>query len=101
MPDQQPERQPDREPDRQPEQPSGPGLRYRYVVRIEPSDVGQRVVLRWRRPAPGGGEEVADVLGQLLSVDPGGFVVRTRSGEVVTVPRSSALAGKVVPPRPW
>jgi N-acetylglutamate synthase len=79
----------------------GPGLRYRYVVRITPADVGQRVVLRWRRPAPGGGEEVADLLGQLESVEPSGFVVRTRSGELVTVPRSSALAGKVVPPRAW
>ena len=77
-----------------------PRLRYRYVVRITPDDVGQRVVLRWRRPAPGGGEEVADLLGQLESVDPSGFVVRARSGELVTVPRSAALAGKVVPPRP-
>jgi hypothetical protein len=37
-------------------------MRYRYVVRIGPQDVGQRVVVRWRRPAPGG-DEVADVDG--------------------------------------
>lgn len=97
--DQRPARQagPDQEPGPRP----GPGLRYRYVVRITAADVGQRVVLRWRRPAAGGGEEVADVLGQLETVDSSGFVVRTRGGELVTVPRSSALAGKVVPPRPW
>ena len=38
-------------------------MRYRYVVRIGPQDVGQRVVVRWRRPAAGGGDEVADVVG--------------------------------------
>jgi hypothetical protein len=88
-------------PDQPPEPPPpGPGLRYRYVVRLTPDDVGQRVVIRWRRPTAEGGEEVADVLGQLEAADPDSFVVRTRSGALVTVPRSSALAGKVVPPRP-
>ena len=86
-----------------PEQPPerGPGLRYRYVVRITAADVGQRVVLRWRRPTADGGEEVTDVLGQLETADSEGFAVRTRAGELVSVPRSAALAGKVVPPRPW
>ena len=39
-------------------------VRYRYVVRLGADDVGQRVVVRWRRPTVGGPDEVADVLGQ-------------------------------------
>ena len=66
------------------------GMRYRYVVHIGPQDVGQRVVVRWRRPAPGGGDEVADERG---------FVVRNRRGELVEIPRHRAMAAKVVPPR--
>jgi hypothetical protein len=78
---------------------SGPGLRYRYVVRITPGDVGSRVVIRWRRPAPGGADEVTDVLGQLEAADGTAFAVRNRRGELVVVPRERALAAKVVPPR--
>ena len=75
------------------------GMRYRYVVRIGPGDVGQRVVVRWRRPAPGGGDEVADVVGPLEAADEDGFAVRNRRGELVRIPRERALAAKVVPPR--
>ncbi|HWD45710.1 MAG TPA: hypothetical protein VHM23_18705 [Actinomycetota bacterium] len=74
-------------------------MRYRYVVRIGPEDMGQRVVVRWRRPAAGGGDEVADVVGALEAVDEGGFAVRDRRGELVRIPRERALAAKVVPPR--
>jgi hypothetical protein len=72
---------------------------YRYVVRIGPADVGQRVVVRWRRPAAGGGEEVADVVGPLEAADEHGFAVRNRRGERVEIPRERALAAKVIPPR--
>jgi len=75
------------------------GMRYRYVVRIGPQDVGQRVVVRWRRPAAGGGDEVADVVGPLESADDRGFAVRNRRGELVRIPLERALAAKVVPPR--
>ena len=44
-------------------------MRFRLEVRLTPADVGQRVVIRWRRPAPGGGEAVADVLGVLEEAD--------------------------------
>jgi hypothetical protein len=74
-------------------------MRYRYLVRIGPQDVGQRVVVRWRRPAAGGGEEVADVVGPLEAADEDGFAVRDRRGELVRIPRERALAAKVVPPR--
>ena len=74
-------------------------MRYRYVVRIGPEDVGQRVVVRWRRPAIGGGDEVADVVGPLEAADGNGFVVRNRRGELVEIPRDRTLAAKVIPPR--
>jgi hypothetical protein len=74
-------------------------IRYRYEVRIGPGDVGQRVVVRWRRPVEGGGEEVADALGYLEAADDRSFSVRNRRGELVVIPRERALAGKVVPPR--
>jgi hypothetical protein len=74
-------------------------VRYRYEVRITPEDVGRRVVIRWRRPAAGGGDEVADVVGPLEAADERSFSVRNRRGELVVVPRERALAGKVIPER--
>ena len=75
-----------------------PEVRYRHEVRLTPADVGQRVVIRWRRPAPGNGEEVADVLGILEQADATSFQVRTPDGKLVVIPAGRALAGKVVPP---
>ncbi len=73
-------------------------MRYRLEVRLTPADVGQRVVIRWRRPAPGAGDQVADVLGILEEADAGSLVVRTSDGQRIVVPAARALAGKVVPP---
>lgn len=73
-------------------------MRYRLEVRLTDADTGKRVVIRWRRPAADGSEEVADVLGTLEAVDNGVFTVRRASGEVVVVPRERAMAGKTVPP---
>jgi len=75
-------------------------MRYRLELRLTAADVGERVVLRWRRPAAGGGEEVADVLGILEAADGDSFTVRKASGEVVVIPRERALGGKTVPPAP-
>jgi hypothetical protein len=72
-------------------------MRYRYEVRIGAADVGQRVVVRWRRPAADGGDEVADVVGVLEAADRDAFSVRNRRGELVVVPVDRALAAKVVP----
>jgi N-acetylglutamate synthase len=74
-------------------------MRYRLEVRLGVGDVGSRVVIRWRRPA-GDGEEIADVLGVLEAADAVSFTVRKASGEVVTIPRDRALAGKTVPAAP-
>lgn len=75
-------------------------MRYRLEVRLTEADTGNRVVVRWRRPAGGGGEEVADVLGILEAADSASFTVRKASGEIVVIPRERALAGKPVPPPP-
>lgn len=75
-------------------------MRYRLEVRLTASDVGQRVVIRWRRPAGDAGEELADVLGILEAADALSFSVRKGSGELVVIPRDRALAGKTVPPAP-
>jgi N-acetylglutamate synthase len=75
-------------------------MRYRMVVRITPADVGKRVVIRWRRPGPGDGDQIADVLGILEEADARTFTVRTRDGKLVVIPVERALAGKLVPPPP-
>jgi hypothetical protein len=52
-------------PSRRPASPGGwyqvSGVRYRLEVRLTPADVGRRVVIRWRRPSPDAGDEIADV----------------------------------------
>ena len=73
-------------------------MRYRLEVRLTPADAGQRVVIRWRRPSPAAGEEIADVLGILEENDAASFTVRTSDGQLVVIPHARALAGKVVPP---
>jgi hypothetical protein len=73
------------------------GVRYRLVVRLTAADVGQRVVIRWLLPGP---EQLTDVLGILEACDEESFTVRKRDGQVVVIPRSRAVAGKVVPPPP-
>jgi hypothetical protein len=75
-------------------------VRCRLEVRLTPADAGQRVVIRWRRPSPGDGEQIADVLGILEENDPASFAVRTADGALVVIPAARALAGKVVPPAP-
>ena len=75
-------------------------MHFRLEVRLAAADVGSRVVIRWRRPAPGGGDEVADVLGILEAADEESFQVRKPSGELVSIPLDRALAGKTVPTKP-
>jgi hypothetical protein len=75
------------------------GLRYRYLVRISEADVGQRVVVRWRRPVVAGPDEVADVLGILESADVEAFGVRDRHGNLIVIPGERAMAARVVPHR--
>lgn len=81
--------------------PSGRGVqRFRLEVRLTEEDVGERAVIRWRRPAGGGREEIADVLGVLEAADGNSLRIRKATGELVTIPRDRALAGKTIPPSP-
>jgi hypothetical protein len=73
---------------------------FRLEVRLTPADIGKRVVIRWRRPGPGGSDQIADVLGVLEQADSESFTVRTRDGALIVIPAARALAGKVVPPPP-
>jgi hypothetical protein len=75
-------------------------VRFRLEVRLTAADIGRRVVIRWRRPAANGGTQIADVLGTLEAVDEATFQVRKSSGELVSIPRDRAVAGKTVPPKP-
>jgi hypothetical protein len=49
--------------------------------------------------AGGPNDEIADVLGILEAADDASFSVRKASGDLVTIPRQRALAGKTVPPQ--
>jgi len=71
---------------------------FRLEVRLTPAGAGQRVVIRWRRPALGDGGQIADVLGILEDADAQSFAVRTSGGELALIPAGRALAGKVIPP---
>ena len=73
-------------------------MRCRLEVRLTPADIGERVVIRWRRPSPGAGEQIADVLGLLEENDAPSLTVRTPDAQLVVFPHARALAGKVVPP---
>jgi len=74
-------------------------VRYRLAVRLAGADVGQRVVIRWRRPGPDDGEQIADVLGILEEHDANCFAVRTSDGQLVVIPHARALRGRSCRPR--
>jgi hypothetical protein len=62
--------------------------------------VGDRVVVRYRRPAPEPGEPpLSDALGELVQADENTLTVRTRQGDV-TIEAAAVVAGKRVPPPP-
>jgi ribosomal protein S18 acetylase RimI-like enzyme len=66
---------------------------------LQPSDVGRRVVVRYRLAASVDGARATDVLGELLDWSGGRLSVRTKAGAVVDVPEPDVLAAKVVPAR--
>ena len=76
-------------------------MRYRLEVRVTAGDIGKRVVIRWRPPGPEDSTQMTDVLGILEEADDQFFKVRrSRDGQLVIIPRTRALAGKVVPAAP-
>ena len=76
-------------------------MRYRFEVRVTAGDIGRRVAIRWRPPGPEDSNQMTDVLGILEEADDQFFKVRRgRDGQLVIIPRTRALAGKVVPAAP-
>lgn len=75
-------------------------MRVRYVDRLGPNDIGQRVVVRWREPAGGTDGQLTDVLGILEEASDAGYTVRRATGDAVVIAKARVLAAKVVPPPP-
>jgi hypothetical protein len=77
------------------------GMRYRLEIRVTAAHIGQRVTIRWRPPELDGSKLMTDVLGILEDADDQYFKVRRgRDGQLIVIPRTRALAAKVVPPAP-
>ncbi|MFG2193032.1 GNAT family N-acetyltransferase [Streptomyces sp. NPDC048639] len=72
----------------------------RFEVRITSADVGKRVSVRRLTEAGVPGEKFSDTVGVLTSWDGGVLSVTRRSGEIVRIPESALVAGKVVPDAP-
>lgn len=79
-------------------------MKARYVVRITPADVGQRVSVRFwmdgaaeRQP---GEPAHSDAVGVLESWAGGWLSIRWRDGRLTTVDEQALVAGKTLPPSP-
>lgn len=75
-------------------------MKGRYVIRITPEDVGQRVSVRARIPAEAGEPSSTDTLGHLRSWSDGVLRIKRRDGVVVAIREADLLAGRVIPPAP-
>ncbi|MEV6316008.1 GNAT family N-acetyltransferase [Streptomyces sp. NPDC051776] len=72
----------------------------RFEVRITSADVGKRVSVRRLTEAGAPSEKFTDTVGVLTSWDSGVLSITRRSGEIVRIPESVLVAGKVVPGAP-
>ncbi|QIY73249.1 GNAT family N-acetyltransferase [Streptomyces sp. RLB1-33] len=75
----------------------------RLEVRITAADVGKRVSVRRMIvdiEGATGGEKFTDTVGVLTSWNTGVLLITRRDGEIVRIPESSLVAGKVVPAAP-
>jgi N-acetylglutamate synthase len=72
-------------------------MRARYVVRITPADVGQRVSIRARTHAGPCEPPTTDTVGILRSWTGGLLHVERRDGTVVQIPEADLLAARVIP----
>jgi hypothetical protein len=67
---------------------------FAYEVRIDCSDLGRRVTVRYRLPWGG----FSDVIGVLETCDEATFGLRDRTGAFRVVERSEVVAAKIVDP---
>jgi N-acetylglutamate synthase len=77
-------------------------MKARYVVRLTPQDVGERVTLRLRTHAPSGQPAMTDVVGILRAWHGGRLSVERRDRSIIEVAAGDLVAGRVVsepPPR--
>lgn len=74
----------------------------KFVVRITPEDVGERVTIRARRPDAVPGEPShTDVVGHLRDWSEGVLTLERRDGTVTEVREADLVAARVVqPPNP-
>jgi hypothetical protein len=72
-------------------------MRARYVVRITPADVGQRVTIRARTHSCPGEPSSTDTVGVLRSWAGGVLCVERRDGETVRIVETDLLAARVIP----
>jgi N-acetylglutamate synthase len=75
-------------------------MQARYVVRITPEDVGERVSVRSRIPAQAGEPTTTDTLGHLRRWAEGTLTLERRDGTLVDLDEGDLLAGRVLPPAP-
>ncbi|MFE2874669.1 GNAT family N-acetyltransferase [Streptomyces roseus] len=69
-------------------------------IRITPADVGKRVSVRRVESGADGAPSFTDTVGVLASWNQGVLTITRKSDEIVHIPESSLVAGKVVPPAP-
>lgn len=78
-------------------------MRARYVVRITPEDVGERVSVRyWLDDAAmhERGPTHSDALGTLEAWQDGLLHIRRKDGSLAVVDEAAMVAGKILPPAP-
>ncbi|MGW0735086.1 GNAT family N-acetyltransferase [Streptomyces sp. NPDC002851] len=72
----------------------------RLEVQITSADVGKRVSVRRLNRDVNGTEKFTDTVGVLTSWDGGVLLITRRNGEIVRIPDTDLVAGKVVPAAP-
>lgn len=71
-------------------------MRGRYVVRISPADVGQRVTVRSRTHAPAGEPSTTDTVGVLRSWSGGLLHIERRDGTLAAVAEADLVAARAI-----
>ena len=77
-----------------------PGLRARYVHRVTPDDIGERVSVRHRADATEADPRLSDVVGRLIGHDGEVLLIVDRHRQLRVVPSADVVSSKVVPPHP-
>ncbi len=80
--------------------PGNGGLRPRYVRRVTPAHVGQRVSIRHLVDDPDRGVVPSDVVGRLVGGDEDTLLVVDRAGQLRVIDARRVLASRTVPAHP-